>query len=697
MQQHRQLVRLAIVVAAIVAGVLLWKSYSRPTVNVLLITLDTTRADHLGCYGYESALTPTLDQLAVEGVLFERAYTTAPLTLPAHASLMTGLYPPEHGLHANGMGRLPDSVPTLAGLLSKSGYDTAAFVASFVLNAKFGLNRGFGTYGDDMPAGDPTRNVLERQRDGKFVVDAALAWLDRSRRRPFFCWVHLYDPHQPYQARTEEFGDRFQSQPYDGEIAYVDRQVKRLLNYLDDHQLRGNTLIVVVGDHGEGLGDHGEREHALTLYNSVLNVPCIWCGPNVAAGRRVTPPVSLIDFAPTLLEYLKLRPGVTFRGRSLTAALAGGQIGPGVCYSATDDPFLEHGCIPLRSLTTAKWKYVRTKIPEVYDLEADPKELTNLAEQLPELEAELYALEKTFHVRVAEAVSLSARERQALAGLGYLGGSGPTNLAVDDARLLDIKQRLPQFNAVTQARELHEQGQSAAAIPLLREVLQQAPDYTLASEIVADALAKLGRFDEALAELEKALDLNPDNRELHFRIGGIYLAQKQVDEAVQEFERTLSDPPLVDELVYVGQVLIQLGQPIKARPFIERALKLDPKSVDAHLTLANVLVAAQNLKEAEHELRLALKSNPNSLEARTQMVRLLGGQQRYAEALPHAAAAIRLAPANAELRFLHGTLLLALNRTAEAAGEFAEAVRLDPAHARARQFLDQSRGALPKK
>jgi len=684
----------------IVACWLVWNWSTRPTVNVLLITLDTTRADHLGCYGHAAALTPALDGLAAQGVQFERAYTPAPLTLPSHASLMTGLYPPEHGLFVNGMGRLPDSLPTLAGLLTDAGYDTAAFISSFVLNSKFGLQRGFATYSEDLAPGDPTRNVLERQRDGKLVVDAALAWLDQSRRRPFFCWVHFYDAHQPYQARTEEFGDRFQSRPYDGEIAYVDRQVQRLINYLDGHRLREQTVIVVVGDHGEGLGDHVEREHGLTLYNNVLHVPCIWSGQGIAAGHRVRQPVTLVDMTPSLLDLLQHRRPARFSGRSLLPALSGEEIAGATCYSATDDPFLEHGCVPLRSLTTDFWKYIRTKDPELYDLAADPGETVNLAGQFPErvadLEAELYALEHSFRSIEASAVSLSARDRQALASLGYLGGAGSSKLDPHDARLIDVKQRLPQFNAASDARQQHEQGRSAAAVAPLRAVLQDAPEYTLASLCLADALIRLGQFGEALAELEKALDFNPDKHEIRYRIGGIFLAQHRVDHAVQQFELTLSDPPQIDELLYVGQLLTQLGQPAAARPFLERALKIDPNSNDARLSLGSAFLATRQQADAEQQFRLALQANPKSVEAHQLLIQLLGSQQRFSEALPYAAAAIRLAPANAELHFLHGTLLMELNKLPEAAREFEATLRLEPQHARAKQFLEWIRGAQPK-
>src|SRR5262245_10488970 len=348
--------------AAVAVGLFGWRAgllSRRP--NVLLITLDTTRADRLGCYGCATALTPALDALAAEGVLFERAYTPAPLTLPSHASMMTGLYPREHGLVTNGRGCLDENISTLAEILRDAGYHTGGFIGSFVLHSKFGLRRGFAVYDDDMTNTDPTEDGMHRQRDGVWVVDSALAWLQQRRKKPFFCWVHLYDAHAPYSAHVDEFGGRFSDRPYDGGIAYVDLQIQRLVNHLRANRLWRETLVVVVGDHGESLGEHDEEEHGLTLYNSVMQVPWIWAGRGApAAGRRVPQPVSLVDLRPTLLQAVGLRDTGPTSGRSLCVALTGGAAAAEDCYSAADFPLIEHGWAPLRSLTTAGWKYIRT-------------------------------------------------------------------------------------------------------------------------------------------------------------------------------------------------------------------------------------------------------------------------------------------------------------------------------------------------
>ena len=292
--------------------------------HLLLITLDTTRADRIGCYRYSKARTPVLDALAAAGVRCEHAYTVAPLTLPAHSSLFTGLYPVENGIRTNGRGRLDDAIPTLAEVLRRQGYDTSAFVGSFVLNGKFGLDRGYNTYDDDFASDYPTNDALHVERTGASVVDAALEWLKAPRSRPFFCWVHLFDPHSPYLAHADLFGDEFAERPYDAEIAYVDQQVGRLLEFLQRCGLESETLVVVVGDHGEGLGEHLEQTHSMMLYNSTMHVPLIFRHPTrLAGGRRLAANVSMVDISPTILDLLEVADPRKISGKSLKPGAAG--------------------------------------------------------------------------------------------------------------------------------------------------------------------------------------------------------------------------------------------------------------------------------------------------------------------------------------------------------------------------------------
>ena len=362
-------------------------------------------------------------------MLFESAFTTVPMTLPAHASLFTGLYPSEHGIHTNGKSRLNDDIPTLAEACRDRGYDTGAFVASFVVDSKFGLDRGFQTYGDDLTGTEATEEVLHRSREGNVVIDEALGWLKSCTRNPFLCWVHLYDPHSPYLDHHDLFGERFHDRPYDAEIAYVDVQLGRLLDFLHTQKLEQQTLVIVVGDHGEGLDQHRERRHGQTLYNSVLHVPWIMSLPGtIPAGTRVTTPASLVDLYPTVLEALHLKASAKISGRSLLAAAKGNNLRARPLYAETDEPWIESGWSPLRCLISDEWKYIRTSKVELYDIRHDPDETRNLATELPGqvqfLESNLADLESSLLRAPGADVRLSSKEVQKLSGLGYLGHAG---------------------------------------------------------------------------------------------------------------------------------------------------------------------------------------------------------------------------------------------------------------------------------
>jgi arylsulfatase A-like enzyme/Tfp pilus assembly protein PilF len=718
LRQRRLWLMIAVVLVPAI-GLFGWRAFERSRrPNVLLITLDTTRADRLGCYGYASALTPALDSLAAKGVLFERAYTPAPLTLPSHASMMTGLYPPEHGLVTNGRGRLDESIPTLAEIFRDAGYDTAAFVGSFVLDAKFGLQRGFAAYDDDMTNTRPTEHGLHRQRDGVRVVDSALAWLQRHGSGsffsgsffsgPFFCWVHLYDAHVPYSAHVGEFGDRFKDSPYDGEIAYVDQQIGRLTTYLESHALAERTLVVVVGDHGEGLGDHHEPRHGLTLYNSVLRVPLICTGFGVtAAGTRVAQPVSLVDLLPTVLEAVGLRdPGSGDRsstsGRSLSAALVGREIAAGDCYSATDEPLLEHGWSPLRCLTTSAWRYIRSPEVELYDLGTDPQETQNVATVLPdqvqELEDRLAALEKSMLVRGGAAVQLSPRERKALESLGYAGGNDSARHAAAAAeRLPDVKRMLPIYNEVEAAHELLLGGDAPAAEKRLRELWQDMPDYVPTQCYLAESLTRQKRFGESREVVESILNRDPDNGKAHFQLGEIYWEQQQFVEAVKELRISLmSDPTAEAPLFALAQALMQVGRLEEAKQSYLEVIEQNPFHVEAHTALANLLAGQKHTAQADLHFREALKYTPDMVEAHSNLAVLLVGQQRLAEAGEHFKRAVELSPNNAEAQYNYGSFLLLQGHIDEAIRALDAAVRINPQHLQARTKLNQARNMRPR-
>ncbi|MHC4773857.1 MAG: sulfatase, partial [Planctomycetota bacterium] len=357
--------------------------------NLLLITLDTLRADRLGCYGYDLAETPVIDRLADEGVRFAHAVSAVPMTLPAHCTIMTGLYPPTHGVRDNGLFRLAGEHATLAELLQQHDYETAAFLAAFVLDARYGLDQGFNHYDDDLTLRHrlPTPTAPHNpQRPADAVVDAALAWLNAhdagEADRPYFLWVHLFDPHLPYTP-PEPFRSRYADRPYDGEVAFVDEQVGRLIATVEALGLADRTVTVLVGDHGEGLGDHGEDTHRHLVYESTMRVPLIIHAPGIVSPGLVIDEaaVGIVDLMPTILDLLGLDAVESCDGRS---ALAGGLDPERVLYIETLSPQLNDGWAPLYGLRRVADKYIDAPGPEYYDLTADPAELNNLWPEGPE-------------------------------------------------------------------------------------------------------------------------------------------------------------------------------------------------------------------------------------------------------------------------------------------------------------------------
>lgn len=699
----RRAIWLACGAGCIIAAVWLtfFASFS-PQMNILFITLDTTRADRLGCYGAAGVATPTLDGLAACGVLFERAYAPAPLTLPSHASMFTGLYPPEHGLQTNGRGRLATPLPVLAEMLAARGYETAAFVASFVLNRKFGLDRGFQTYDDDLSGADLNDDALHWQRDGQVVVDRALEWMTRERTsaRPFLCWVHLYDPHFPYLTHAEEFGDRFRARPYDAELAHVDRQLKRLTDHLASAGLLENTLIVVAGDHGEGLGEHVERTHGYTLYNATQHVPLIFVmpGKNAFTGR-VAAPVSLVDLCPTLLEILHLKAPRRLSGRSLRPALHGQRIEPRSCYAATDDPFLQNGWSPLRSLTTDTWKYIRTTKPELYRLSDDPHETRNLATeqpgQLQAMEQALSEMEQSMERSAAADVQLSPEERRALTSLGYAGGGTTGKLPEAGHNLTDVKDMLRHDAAVADALELRHQGKTQEAIDKLRSVVNSVPKHLDAHLFLGEALADGGETAAAAAEYQAALKNKPDSSKAHAHLAGLYAQQERFEQAIEHYREALqTDPDGVETHYNLGLALSRLGRLAEAESELRIAIDLGRQFAAAHIALGNLQVQQGRTHDAAVSYARAVELDPRSVNARVNLGTVLAGQNQYDRALVQLAEAVRLAPDHFEARFNLGLLYSRQGRFPEAIPHLTAAVRLQPKHAGARDELRRAqRGA----
>ena len=534
--------------------------------NILLITVDTLRADRLGCYGYAEGETPAIDALARDGVLFEHAIAQVPLTWPSHAAIMTGTYPFSNGVQDFTGQPLSPDFRTLAESLKDQGYATGAVVSSFVLDRSWGLGRGFDFYQDAF-AGlafvrtDPA--LVDRR--AKESVDHALAWLEGARPGPFFLWLHLFDPHSSYNP-PEPFGSRYRERPYDGEVAYVDSQLGRLLDWMKQNGLYDDTVIVFLSDHGESLGEHGESEHGFFVYNSTVRVPLIVkpFSPTPLRGRRVAAPVETVSVAPTILDLIDIRAPIEqqFQAASLAPLMTNGkEEGNRPVYAETFYPFSSFGWSSLRSLQTASHHYIEAPEPELYDLRADPEEERNLASREPELVAafqkQLQELVRRYQrpLPEEETTGLSAKALEKLRSLGYVAYRARKGRALDPAQLANPKSKLAVFNSILQATDAFRAGRFATGRALLKKVEETDSDLYLIPFLLGQAAVRQRDWATAATEYEKAVRLNPD-----------------FDQA----------------MIGLGRALNFQGKLGPAKRWIRRALGINPRNISAWYELARV-------------------------------------------------------------------------------------------------------------
>jgi len=594
------------------------RSGDRP--NVLLITLDTTRADRLGCYGYPNGLTPTIDGIAGQGILFERAYSTVPLTLPAHSSMMTGLYPPEHGTRINGRNALPETVQTLAEVMKEDGYRTGAFIAAFVLDRKFGISQGFETYNDDMTGAEEIEEKLHVYRNGRLVVEAAKEWLKGLNGDRFFAWIHLYDPHRPYHAHRDRFGDKYEDRPYEAEIAYVDMQIALILDVLREEGLAENTVIAIVGDHGEGLGDHNEETHGFMVYSSTMQVPMILSYPGkLPENLRIERPVSIVNVGPTLADIAGVKLSKPLgRARSLAAAWTGGEMEDPVYYSESEAPFAEHRWCPLRAVSTEEWKYIKTEKPELYRISTDPGELDNLAGSMPdqvrEMESLLLHTEQQMIISTGAVAHLSDKDQRLMESLGYAAGGAQADASPDE-RLPDIKDRIGLINRNVLARSLKDENQDAA-IEMLRQTVAEEPQDILFRQELANTLFGLKRYEEAIEAYDQLLGIATNSAGAHNRKGLAYFALGDSEGAIAAYKAASAlDAGYPDPIANLAVVYADGGDLDLALQTILPALEIDPDSADLHKNVALIYESQKDYRKSAEHWERVLRINPLHPEA----------------------------------------------------------------------------------
>ncbi len=693
-------IALALLVIGVAASIY---SFRRPPqLNVILITLDTTRADHLGAYGYRQGLTAAFDDLAQHGVLFDHAYAPAPITLPSHATMLTGLHPPEHGLRVNGGGSLAKETPLLPEMLKKHGYETAAFIAAFVLHSKFGLSRGFDVYDDNFSQDTISAHGGDRRRDGREIVDAASQWLKQRTSRPFFCWIHLYDAHSEYDSRPGLFGDRFEHNPYDAGVAVEIEQLGRVMTLLKERKLDKNTLIVVAGDHGEGLCDHLEVDHGMYAYNSTLRVPLVFAGSSgCQPGHRVPNSVSLVDLVPTILDLLCLPVPQHISGQTLRPALMGDTIPARTCYAESETPYLDNYWCPIHVAIRDEWKYLQTTRPELYNLEQDPEELTNLADSHPDerktMQNILETMQATFVPAVTQNLPLTAKDAAILDSLGYVAGgkvASPTDLAQTEA-LPDLKDMMPHFLKLQRARSLFVEGQLDQAATLAEEVIVETDKMPVAYLFLGDVLNKQGHYREATDSLRTLVEKQPDNVKARERLAVLLAKQDLLEEAVTEFREIIRQSPEIPQTHF--ELAQTLSQQKKLEPAIaefREAIRLEPELIAAHFHLGMLLASLKRPNEAVVCFENALKVQPRFAPAYLNLASALLQLGQFQRALEAAQKAVELEPNSFEGRFNLGMILTNQKRLDEALVQFREAQKLRPDDPRPVQRIQQTESAL---
>ena len=549
--------------------------------DLLLITLDTVREDHLGCSGYGPAETPVIDRLAQTGIRFEHAIAAAPITLPSHATLLTGLDVPKHGVRNNGTFSLDVEHATLAESFATAGYRTAAFIGAYVLDARYGLARGFEEYDDRVnPSGSERTSGHFNERSASQVTDAALRWMEsadaQGASQPRFTWVHYFDAHHPYEP-PGEFGARFRSRPYDGEIAYIDSQIARLVEHLESTGRAERTLVLITSDHGEGLGEHGEATHSRLLYDSTLRVPLILsCASLFPAAVVVRDRVGgLVDVMPTVLELFGLQQIAGLDGRSLLVTEPDADRS---LYVETLVPLFNHGWAPLQGLHRLEDKFISAPESEYYDFAHDPGELHNLFPERPEAAVELQARLEVFLEGEGSAFELrntekgmDAEQAKRLAALGYTrSSSGGAPVGV-----LDPKHMMPIWSLMMEARALTDAGQHAQALEENDVVLDQNPGDAYAWETASLIYVRTGRNAEAEAALQRMLEIQP-TAEAYVRLAQLQL--QRGDFGAMGGTLALAealDPREGGVHMVAGDAFASQGRFVEALAAFERALLLD--------------------------------------------------------------------------------------------------------------------------
>jgi arylsulfatase A-like enzyme/predicted Zn-dependent protease len=656
-----------------------------PRCNVILLTLDTLRADHLSCYSGDNVQTPNLDRLAAAGVRFETCISQTPLTLPAHTTILSGTYPLYHQVRDNGGFLVPDKLELIGETLQRQRFATAGFIAAYVLHSKWGINQGFDFFADNFDLAKYNAISLGKvQKRADEVLGEAQTWLRQNNGKRFFSWIHLYDPHTPYEPPSP-FRELYADHPYRGEVAYLDAELGKFFAFLKAENLWDNTIIVVTGDHGESFGEHREQGHGYFIYESTVRVPLIIRAPRPFPVKRVGGIVEHVDIVPTILAMLDVPRPAAVQGRSLLGLMLGrSETGFDSAYTETYYPRLHFGWSELSALYAGKWKYIKAPAAELYDLPADRGEEQNLRQRQSfdarKLNRDLARFQERMGTMALAPPGTGKLDRAALeklAALGYLTTSAKTS---SQSVRIDPKDKIDLYNKLDSAKQqmsdgrlddaiatvgsiiaadaemvdahmllgnfLFRQRKFGPALAAFEEVLKRRPDYNFAMLNVLHCLKQLGEWQRCLDEIKRFRVLFPDDPSLFNEEGDVLAGQRKFAAAIVALQKSLAlDNANAQACKKLGEVYFLQGEYEKAAAFLRKGIELSPEQQKSHFDLAVIDEARGDRAAAEAAYRQELQINPNNFMASYNLAELLRKGSRADEALPFYQATMKSHPA----------------------------------------------------
>lgn len=664
------------------------KRSKKDTPSVVLITMDTTRADHIGAYGYDKAMSPTVDAFAANGLRFERAYSVVPLTTPSHASMMTGLYPTRHGIHNNGDAILSDDFTTLAEALHDEGYATAAAISAFVTTRVWNLDQGFDDYYDDVKADrdQQKRGRWAQERPADLVVDDLIGWIDahKAEDKPFFLWAHFYDPHDPY-APPREWLQKAENRPYDGEIGFMDAQIARLKEAVEANDGDAGSAWVLIADHGEALErEHGEHTHGMYLYDTTMRIPFIVKPPKGLAEPVVESEntVSNADVTPTILGMLGYDVPEDLDGTDLSVFLGDKRLARDPVYMEAESARNRFGFAPERAMAHGPLKLMDTPNPRLFDVVADPGETTNLVADKPDDVARLQKAHEAIQARRKDADGMGASPEviAQLEALGYVAGSD--DIGDEESAKLDAKDQKQLIGKLDRARMLTRRGKVKKAIALYEQVIAEHEQISEARMNLAKAYARVGRRDEAVATLEKAIELDPNSTVLRSNLAGMFAQQGKTDKALELFESILIQVPN-DDVARTGiaRLLLGSGRLEDAERRVKAWATSEPQNREWDAQLGLIYARMNRVAEAVPLLERSLTDDMPRMEVHSTLAAIAHYSGDDRAALYHLEAESDWFPTNLPVRMKIGSLHMGAQKWEEASAEYqyvAEARPRDP-------------------